>query len=666
MIESAQQQWWLSLLAGFTIFVSSIWAQPLQVQIYTGVAWYQHRLELAQLPMFSKPPAAEPFRFDKIQPTWFGGIGLSYRLTRALTVGGAVEYSNWSAQLEASERIPAIRSGDSIVSGVIAHRVQLAIAPLGISPMVTWHIDNVALTGGCFLYWFPRRSFQYWEEIQSPAEATFLDGTRQQLRAEGILSPIRQPLLMSWVQVAATFGKIASTLGVSAFLRYQRSIGTVLPDSNWHVQTFSLGVELSGDLLGAPPRHELFRDTVYQRDTTTTYDVMIAADTVLLQAETARTEHYAIGDLTIALTIVHQTYIRKVPMPHSLLTATIVPKLVTRDGREDTVLSIKGTPGIEHRFDFPLSAVVIADTAVPPLVAQLCQQQWQWFFRTTRRTASVRWLLQRLLPSDTLTLFGIAAASRAPRFAQQLQWLASFLSRCLPCVVIPEIETAGAPSQPSIAFPHSSSNIFLLMPHRDSLLLRSEQDTVLISNIRKVRFYLRAVAEAGVKRWSIVITAGEQKWIFRGFSDPPSFIDWNLAGFPVWWKTAAAPVHFFFQIEDFDGQVFRTPTGSITVRVLPSDSAGVLQQRRYRFAFYPVRFHSALWQQIRSIMSAKLEALGGLQHAYVVAPGRQIPSTTVAAFEGLPVPLEGYYPVPAGQMLFERWIANPIWVFVER
>ncbi len=665
MIE-ADRNWWQIGLLGFTILASSIWAQPLQVQIYTGVAWYQHRLELAQFPMFSKPPAAEPFRFDQIQATWFGGIGLGYRLGRTLTVGGIIEYSNWSAQLEASERIPAIRSGDSIVSGVIAHRVQMAIAPLGISPMVTWHIDNVAFTGGCFLYWFPRRSFQYWEEIQSPAEATFLDGTRQQLRAEGILSPIQQPLLTPWVQFAATFGKITSTLRASAFLRYQRSIGAVLPDSNWRIQTFSLGVQLSGDLLGVPPQHKLLRDTVYQRDTTTTYDVMIATDTVLLQVETARTEHYAIGDLTIALTIVHQTYVRKVPMPRSLLTATVVPKLVTRGGREDTVLSIAGTLGIERRFDFPLSAIIIADTAVPPPVAQPCQQQWQWFFRATRRTASVRWLLQRLRPSDTLTLFGIAAASRSSNFAQQLQWFASFLSRCLPCVVIPEIEAAGAPSQLSVAFPHSSSNIFLLMPHRDSLLLRSEQDTVLISNIQKVRFYLRTVAEAGVKRWSIVITAGEQKWIFQGFSDPPSFVDWNLASFPVWWKTTAAPVHFFFQVEDFDGQVFQTPTGSITVRVLPSDSVGVLQQHRYRFAFYPVRFHSTLWQQLRSTMSAKLEALGGLQEAYVVAPGWQIPSTTVAAFEGLPVPLEGYYPVPAGQMLFERWIANPIWVFVER
>ncbi len=666
MIESAQQQWWLSLLAGFTIFVSSIWAQPLQVQIYTGVAWYQHRLELTQLPMFSKPPAAEPFRFDKLQATWLSGVGLSYRLTKALTIGGAVEYSNWSVQLEASERIPAIRSGDSIVSGIVAHRVQMAIAPLGVSPVVTWHIANGAVTGGCFLYWFPRRSFQYWEELQSPAEATFLDGTRQQLRAEGILSLIQQPLLMPWVQVAATFGKIASTLGVSAFLRYQRSIGAVLPNSNWHVQIFSLGIQLSGDLLGQVLRRRLFRDTVYQRDTTTTYDVMIAADTVLLQAETAQTERYAIGDLAVALTIVHQTYVRKVPMPRSLLTATIVPKLVTRDGQEDTVLSIEGTLGIEHRFDFPLSAIVIADTAFPPPEAQPCQQQWQWFFRTTRRTASVRWLLQRLLPSDTLTLFGIAAASRAPHFAQQLQWLASFLSRCLPCVVIPAIEAADGPSQHSVAFPHSSSNIFLLMPHRDSLLLRSEQDTVLISNIQKVRFYLQTVAEAGVKRWSIVVTAGDQKWIFRGFADPPPFVDWDSAALPVWREIATAPVHFFFQVEDFDGQVFRTPTGSITVRVLSSDSAGVLQQHRYRFAFYPVRFHSALWQQLRSIMSAKLEALGGLQHAYVVAPGWQIPSTTAAALEGLPVPLEGYYPVRAEQMLFERWIVNPIWVFVER
>jgi len=237
---------------GLTIFAGSIWAQPLQVRIYAGVGGYQHRLEMVQFPMFLKPPAAEPFRFNKLQATLFGGIGVDYRLTEALTVGAAVEYTSWSVQLRANER-----------------------------------------------------------------------------------------MLMPWVQFAATLGKIASTLRAAAFLRYQRSIGAVLPDSNWHIQTFSLGVQLSGDLLGQPPRYKLLRDTVYQQDTTTIYDVAIATDTVLLQAETAQTERYAIGDLTIALTIVRRNYVRKVPMPRSLLTATIVPKLVTHDGREDTVLNIE-------------------------------------------------------------------------------------------------------------------------------------------------------------------------------------------------------------------------------------------------------------------------------------------------------------------------------------
>jgi len=159
---------------------------------------------------------------------------------------------------------------------------------------------------------------------------------------------------------------------------------------------------------------------------------------------------------------------------------------------------------------------------------------------------------------------------------------------------------------------------------------------------------------------------GGHKRIFHGFSTPPSFVDWNLSSFPAWWQTAAVPVRFFFQIEDFDGQVFRTPAGTIAVRILSPDSVAFLHRQRYRFAFYPIRFHSALWQQLRAMMTAKMEALGGLQNAYVVAPGWQIPSTPVAVFEGFPLPLEGYYPVSADQMRFERWIANPVWVFVER
>ncbi len=650
--------WWsLSVL-------SAMAQMPLQFQISGGIGGYRHVVHFPEFPGMEKSAAADPFDQANVRVAPFGGVGVLYGIAPSLRLGIEAVYADWSTQFAAMESIPAVRWDDRVVVGRVEHQLRISLTSFSLSPFIALQYLGVAISGGVALHWFPQRDYQYWELLRFPPEATFLEGGKQQLRKQQQIPGVRQPWLSGWIRFAIPLGKVGENFAVATFLQYRTGFSTLLPDQQWSVQTVSLGVQISSALWHATPMR-IFQDTLYYRDTLKQYAPEARKDTIWLQSETVAVKQLPFGQQRVELVIIRQHYLHIVPLPEPLLSANVFARVVDRSGKEDTVLAIQGTAEEEVRIRSPLFAVAVPDTLPFPSMESLpldSIRQWLWRHAALSPDAARR-LLSPQLPFDTVLLYSIGSRRSTAMLPLQRYRLSQFLERTLH-VPVQLRDTVDVEIQRKFQqFAVSGVNIFLIIPTPLRPLATIERDTVLISNVRKVRFYLRTVAEAGIRQWRLRVWIGKREFYFQGFGKPPKFVDWELAAFPLHPAQRLSPVRFLLEVEDFEGKKVHTPIGTIAFRIVSAEGNLIAGQRRYRFAFYPVWQILPAYDQVLEKLFLRIDELGGLHKASLVAPAVQIQELP-PVYNVAPVAVTGYYPVAASFAAIPLF--HPIWIVVQR
>lgn len=651
-----------SLILCCLVAVSSLWAQTVAFVPYVEALLFRHRANFQEIPEMQKPSTAEPFRSTSGEIGFSAGIDFSTPLFRLLRLSLSAGYTNWNSVLEANEVIPAVRVGDSTGAALFQHRVQLQLQSIRFAQLLQWKAPVLSAGIGTQIDWFLHHSYVYTERILSPQQLEFVEGGRERIRNQGNI-PRFNSLVFSMLGQLNVPISIAPSFSVELYARYQRSLTPFLSDSNWHIESFGIGCLFKTHVV--PPRKRpVFRDTIYYRDTVIAYDPNRLRDTLVLLKTRSEQREQQIGEELFSVTVVFETYQHIYPVPRPLLTGQVSPRVVFPDGTEDTVSVVPVSPGIRITFhpDVPYlvlpaeSDVLDFDFLCPSAGAlQSIPDGWEMSPHLQR-------FLQDIPSQDTLILWVLAPeGSFQTTVQQQAGELQKMLQQCYDFSVQLHVPRQ-LPATAQQKLREQKRSVYLFQIDSRSPSIQQRQDTIFLFPFTAVRFYISAVAEAGIQQWRILLRLKDTVYAFEGTGTPPAFVDWNMREFPVPYMEGLTTIHYRLEILDADGKVFRTPEGTFRL-IIPLQQPRTPSFSHYRFLFSPELSTLPLFDTVRAQLFQLIQQRSGMKSIVFVLPGRRIRANE-SPFVFVPFSFGGYYPSALEEPTVMRRIFPPAMILL--
>lgn len=544
----------LLLIPFFGVPVSYAQVSPWRVGLYGDLCFNFISGGFNNLPGVGKPPAA----FGSTSGAGFGG-GAFLTFMPGKLLGGSLRagYQSLSATQTADEpTFIGINGRPARV--IIRHTLVTDFTPIGIDATIIIH------------------PYKQLEIGIGPRLAFVLNSHYQQ--SQRLIAPVqfvREPDTLSGPIPAVTSPQIAllARLGWELPLNRRKSV-VLMPELSgqlgltnlasgvtWKASVVTFGVSLG---VGGGIEDVIRYDTLYHRDTVTSFSIASSSDQVVLVRRDLADQTVDIVGTKIITTTVTEAYRRDVPRPAPVLAGSIKVRFLLPNGTDTEQISLQIRESLVRSFvALPWTIALPGGTAsLPPEVRTLSAEETKSF-----------------------TLDGLSGAGAEAIYRQQLNILGKRL-REHPGTTLAILTAVGDSAAGAGAARDYLRDIWRIDESRLKIergrgeakgnieLVASDPalaapveviDTMKNAILPGVRFYPTITSEAGIRSWGIMIDQGDRQGVatLSGSDDPPAAIEWDAPAESAVRDPSAYPLRYRFTLEDQAGQRVNVASGSI-------------------------------------------------------------------------------------------------------
>lgn len=531
--------------------------------------------------------------------------GTDIPLTSLFSIGARLSYSSIQTAATAREIVPIASPQGGIIQATLEHRLQYSAMLLGLEPLVRVSvIDNFsaefALPIGYVL------ESPYTQELYfiNPAGLQFVDGEVDQITARGSNMPDAAALTVSVaLRADAQFPVNADkTMFIVPRIGIQQQLNGI-SSAGGASTLFTVGVGLRYTLFQTtqstlpeqetPPAFEplpiptpeqpraLQIVSTQKSDTTVVFSKEISQQQTVL-ARTVQDTLRRNDTLFITSTSHYSTL---VPKMAPILSASVNVALLGDDGKVQKNGKLK-TKKVKQTRTAPFMPVVVFDehrSGIPNRYIQLSKNSATGFKdRNAMIDSTSHWQYHvlnilgsrmALAPSSTCVLmaFDDGTDNGIKIVEERVKNVREYLSTTFGIALkrlIPDLRKGQASQQPWV---------FLVDSSRTLLKPLVVVDTVVETQLPKVRITPDVVSEAGITSWNISCT--QQSVLlaqFSGKGDVPQFVDWDMLSTNT---STSAPVLVELSVTDVDGSSARTEPARIRMQETAKPEGSVSAQQ---------------------------------------------------------------------------------------
>lgn len=297
-----------------------------------GAIFPVHSASFEELPGIPQPAGASSFQASNNRIQFAPHLFIeSPALFQRISLGLQLDYQSVPALLQATEQFPIRNAGNQVITVTNSHEIMATLKTVG-----TEFFARLPILAAFDARFGVRAdipvgdNFAQSQEITDPADLEFVGYEGKVTTASGAL-PERASFLAS-LTAGLTYTLNPESrwpLQLGGF--YRLGLTNIVSSVDWRVSSFVGTLSLMYAPVAEKP---ILIDTVFQRDTTVRLLQGLAQERVILLSNEAVSTRRDLPEATALTVTVTENYVREVPRPGTLLTASLAIRFILNNGKE--------------------------------------------------------------------------------------------------------------------------------------------------------------------------------------------------------------------------------------------------------------------------------------------------------------------------------------------